>query len=114
VALIPSKSGRRYSDRRRSPEPEPLSSPSDPRTELPLSERDYIQETLADGTVLTTYCDPPLGADDPLALVELPEEIEPEAPQTWRADKPLPPNDELERWTGPVGPLPRREPEGEA
>jgi hypothetical protein len=81
---------------------------------LPLSERDYVQETLADGTVLTTYCDPPLGDDDPPPLVELPEEIEFETAQTWRADKPLPPTGELERWTGPVGPPPRREPEGEA
>jgi hypothetical protein len=77
--------------------------PGDPRTDLPLSERQFTQTTLPDGTLLTTWEDPPLG-DDPLPSIPLPDKIDDHAPQTWRKDKPEPPT--AEGWTGPIGPRP--------
>ena len=76
-------------------------SAADPRVLLPLNKREHTQETLADGTILISYRDPPLGAP----LIELPDEIEEHSAQTWKADKPSAPKSEgLDRWNGPLGP----------
>jgi hypothetical protein len=81
--------------------------PDDPRTNWPLSRRRITQTELPGGTILTSFEDPPLTEVElaPAAAVELPEEIEDDRPQTWRADKPKPPEGPG-RWG--AGPLPRR------
>ena len=96
MALKRSRSGRRYSDGPSRGEADWLPSDSpDPRLKLPDAERKVRQEALPNGTILTTYDDPPL----PQLLAEDPDPLGPE-PQRWRRDKPTEPQGKgRDRWS---------------
>jgi hypothetical protein len=64
------------------------SSPVDPRAALPIEQREGLTQTaLGNGTLLTSYDDPPL----PTLLAADSDPLDAPQPQKWRRDKPVPP-----------------------
>jgi hypothetical protein len=105
MVLVRSASGRRYGTSRPGDFDLPLeSSPVDPRTTLPDSQRKFVDTILPDGTVFRDWQEPPLSEG---LTPEPPTDADLEELAIGESIQLLPQFDETEHWTGPIGPRKR-------